>query len=77
MPYLVLRDCYVGEMFRAKGSTVELPDALEKSEKNFKLIGASAEDAPEAGPNICPTCGKECASAFGLKSHMRVHQKGA
>lgn len=30
----------------------------------------SAEDKEEV---ICPVCGKECKSDFGLKAHMRKH----
>jgi len=46
--YLVLRDCYVGEVFRARGTTCELPDALDKSPKNFQLAEGTGVVAWEA-----------------------------
>ncbi len=51
-----------------EGRTYELPDAMEKSPKNFQLIGGEAE-----GP-VCPECGRECKSEFGLRAHMRKHR---
>ena len=38
MQYLCLRDCYVNDRFWQKGEAYELPDEMEKSEKNFKLV---------------------------------------
>lgn len=33
------------------------------------------EPEPEvANDLVCPVCGKECKSPFGLKSHMRKHK---
>jgi len=72
--YQVLRDCYVGEVFRARGTTCELPDALDKSPKNFQLAegtGVVAGDATGAvtdspmrtrplavGEYLCSKCSK-------------------
>ena len=38
MKYLCLRDCYVYDRFWHQGETYELPDDMEKSEKNFKPV---------------------------------------
>ena len=43
MKYLVLRDCYVNDRFRREGETVNLPDDMRKSPKNFAPV-----DAPDA-----------------------------
>lgn len=37
MKYLVLRDCYINRFYHA-GDKVELPDAMEKSPKNFQPL---------------------------------------
>ena len=37
----------------------------------------SMDGAPEVkstGSLVCPVCGRECKSDFGLKSHMRTHK---
>ncbi|MEE8471223.1 MAG: hypothetical protein V3S51_07835 [Dehalococcoidia bacterium] len=41
MQYLVLRDCYVGDVFRRKGETYDLPDGVEVSDKNFEPMEKS------------------------------------
>ena len=34
-----------------------------------------ARDPPSPGNGIpCPTCGRHCASEFGLRSHQRIHR---
>jgi len=93
MKYICLRNCYVGERLWKAGKTYDLPDNMEKNEKNFSPIGEAPETlpaTPQATPEavedkvttipptdnlICPDCGKECKSEFGLKSHLRVHKK--
>jgi len=83
--YVALRDCYVGELYRYGGEVYELPDDMEKSEKNFMLMEGQ-EPTPEAVESmaspieevvniVCPVCGKECKSSFGLKAHQRVHTR--
>jgi len=83
MQYLCLRDCYTGDRFYYGGETYELSDDIVKSEKNFKLVG-QPEPPPEPletiteaieGEFVCPDCGRPCSSAFGLRSHRRVHKK--
>ena len=79
MKFLCLRDCYVNDRFWHQGEVYELPEAMEKSEKNFKPIEEPIPDAPElptspVESNICPVCGKECKSPFGLRAHMRKHK---
>ena len=40
-----------------------------------ELLPEATESAPEATNDLlCSVCGKECKSAFGLKSHMRTHK---
>jgi len=48
MKYLCLRDCFVNSRLWREGQTYDLPDAMEKSPKNFKPVGAEPE--PEAPP---------------------------
>ena len=45
MQYKVLRDCYVNDRLWFAGSTVELPDDMEKSPKNFEPVGAKTQKA--------------------------------
>jgi len=76
MKYHVLRNCYTREcQYFRKGDTVELPDGMYKSPKNFKPLRESPpETEPEAKVFTCAECDKECKSAFGLQSHMRSHK---
>lgn len=95
--YLCLRNCFVNVVLWKEGKVYDLPDEMEKSPKNFRLVGEPAPaPAPEPAPQptseaqrakiepvkevakqtplICPSCGRECKSDFGLKSHMRSHK---
>lgn len=38
MRYLTLRDCYVNDRLWREGDIYELPEAMEKSPKNFKPL---------------------------------------
>lgn len=78
MRYHVLRNCYVNDRYYSKGEVKELPEDMWKSEKNFKPVSDAPESvtSPENGL-VCPICGKECKSKFGLQSHTRIHTKGA
>ena len=69
MQYICLRDCYVGEVFWARGTVCELPDDLDKSPKNFQLMegGSAPESTTEilvrtrtllAGEYLCSKCSK-------------------
>ena len=74
MEYLVLRTCYVNDRYFTKGEVKELPDDFPIYEKNFSPVGV--QEAPLElleDSLVCPVCGKECKSKFGLQSHMRVH----
>ena len=53
MTYVCLRNCYVGERLWKQGKTYELPDAMEKNEKNFQLLGEvpGPEKVSEPIPN--------------------------
>ena len=42
MDYEVLRNCYIGDRYYAKGKITKLPDDIKKSEKSFRLVGAEA-----------------------------------
>lgn len=53
MEYLCLRNCYTTEdKYYRGGETYDLPDDMEKSPKNFQLVGAdtipegTVEEAP-------------------------------
>lgn len=104
MKYQVLRNCFTQEcVYYKKGAVVELPVAMFKDKKNFRLMGEpesvpepepTPEPEPEPRPEVepepspeapepitkpenelvCSVCGKECKSAFGLKSHVRIHK---
>jgi len=55
MNYICLRDCYVGDRFRRQGEIYDLPDDMEKSPKNFRLVGEpEPESTPEAPPEPKP-----------------------
>lgn len=41
MKYIVLRDCFVGGIYYAKGSICDIPDNIEKSPKNFRPLNES------------------------------------
>ena len=75
MKYICLRNCYVNDRFWHQGEVYELPDDMVKSEKNFKPVSDVPESptSPAEG-NVCPVCGKECKSPFGLKAHTRIHK---
>ena len=79
--YKALRDCYVGDRYHYGGETYELPEDFPISPKNFRPL---VEPIPEPlgtitgaieGEFVCPDCGRPCSSAFGLRSHRRVHKK--
>jgi hypothetical protein len=42
---------------------------------SFLKGSAASAAATEAGEFICPVCQKKCKSEFGLKSHLRSHDK--
>ena len=48
--YLCLRDCFVGDRYFAKDTVWDLPDNLEKSPKNFQLVGDNTVKEPEPTP---------------------------
>ena len=52
MKYLVLRNCFTAEcVYYKKGQVVNLPDAMFKAEKNFRLMEKSmTEPPPEPEP---------------------------
>lgn len=59
MQYLVLRDCFVGEVLRVQGDVVELPASVEKSSKNFRLVAGEDSEAlrePANGEYRCSKC---------------------
>ncbi len=45
MQYQCLRNCYVGELLWKEGKVYDLPDAMDKDPKNFRLVGETAEEA--------------------------------
>ena len=55
MKYLCLRNCYTGEQLYYGGTVYDLPDAMRKSEKNFRPLSADAVVAePEVVEVITP-----------------------
>lgn len=52
MRYRCLRDCFVAVRFWRKGEEYDLPDDMEKNEKNFKLLGGSKDEAPATEPKV-------------------------
>ena len=61
MSYLVLRNCFVGGRYYAKGTTCELPDTLEKSPKNFQEI-AEGKTTPQKSAEFIPVALSQIAS---------------
>ena len=56
--------------------------SFELARTNARIEKRNNRHARQAGPPRppdegvqCPTCGKRCASEFGLRSHQRVHQR--
>ena len=50
-------------------------DMLQKNSSASTITGTVPESTIEpVKDNNCPTCGRECKSAFGLKAHMKVHK---
>lgn len=47
MRYLCLRNCFVDSQYWHKGGEYELPDEMNKNEKNFSLVPETIPDAPE------------------------------
>ena len=48
-----------------------------RQEKRTRRHERRAQGPPAPGDGIpCPTCGKRCASEFGLRSHQRSHLRG-
>lgn len=82
MDYICLRNCYVGERLWKEGETYALPDAMEKSPKNFRPIGQPPKPAPSVAPEsksvegaiVCPTCGRKFSHKIALSGHLRTHK---
>lgn len=47
MKYLCLRTCYVNDRLWKVGEVYDLPDGMEKSERNFKPVEQPVEVEPE------------------------------
>ncbi len=86
MKYLCLRNCVVNDLLWKEGRVYDLPDAMEKHEKNFTLmeqgvipeaehtLEATESTTSPAKENTCSECGKECKNLAGLKAHQRIHK---
>jgi len=63
MKYITLRDCYVNDRLWRKGEVYELPDEMNKSEKNFKPLDepapAPVPDKTEPAPAPVPASALE------------------
>ena len=47
--YVCLRNCVVNDVLWKEGKAYELPEAMEKHPKNFRLVG-EPEEAPQPAP---------------------------
>ena len=79
----------VSDLLWKEGRVYDLPDAMDKNEKNFApmsegvILEDNAETAPEATQsttspvkgNTCGECGKECKNLAGLRAHQRSHKE--
>jgi len=76
MKYLVLRTCFREACYYRAGDVREVPDSVvQKHPKDFQLAERPDVEADvESNPLVCPECGKECKSQFGLQSHLRIHK---
>jgi len=51
------------------------PEVEVKVEPEPEPEPEATESTPEVVNDlVCPICGRECKSSFGLKSHMRIHK---
>ena len=48
--------------------------ASEQAASDRRARRHATAQATRVGP-ACPQCGRVCASDFGLRSHLRVHQR--
>lgn len=54
----------------------ELQQQIESIKSTDDMIAyTGAKPMSELGELICETCGRVCASAFGLQAHKRSHEK--
>lgn len=77
--WLCLRDCFVYDRFHYEGKVYDLPDRIEKSPKNFRLVGEAPTLLPAPQSPVktyqCPKCGKVLSTALALSGHSRSHKK--
>ena len=70
--YRCLRDCFVGDRYFYAGREYNLPDAIEKSPKNFLKI----EEAHMVIEIFeCAVCKKTFGSRIALAGHKRSHKE--
>lgn len=62
----VCRDCMLQDAKNNRGRVIDY---------SFLKGSTTSMTEPKAGEFICPVCQKPCKSEFGLKSHMRSHDK--
>ena len=73
MKYICLRDCFVDSRFWHEGRTYDLPDDMQKTLKNFKLVN-EPESPMEKPAFTCPVCRKVLTAKIALAGHMRSHK---
>lgn len=77
MQYICLRDCYVNDVYWKAGETYNLPENMQKSEKNFKPVVAVEIPKPQEKQETfnCRYCGRQCKNEFGKKIHEKACSK--
>jgi len=70
MKHICLRDCYVNDRFWRRGETYELPEAMEKSPKNFSPVAEPAPaPVPKTRPEVIPP------GMFWCEEHNTLHKE--
>lgn len=54
--------------------TISQPQSNPRENRSSSCASSQASSSSRKGPFLCPTCGKECATKAGLKSHERKHK---
>ncbi len=61
---------------RAAAQTFEAGRSRDREERSRRRHERQDRGPPPPGDGIpCPTCGRRCASEFGLRSHLRSHRR--
>lgn len=88
MKYKCLRNCFVNSVYWREGEIYNLPESMEKYEKNFKMMGeplpetkltsipVTSDDTEAEVMYYCSKCGKNhmLDSKIG-KAHLEFHSE--